>query len=103
MQGHSTSDDPRVYRPDAQVDPWRKLDPILRLKQHLVHLSALGESEDAALHKEVDEEIRQACAKAEEFGPPAPASMFDDVYASLPWHLAEQRDALALSKKEESE
>ena len=36
LEGHSPSDDPRAYRPAELVEPWRKKDPILRLKAFLV-------------------------------------------------------------------
>jgi 2-oxoisovalerate dehydrogenase E1 component alpha subunit len=35
MAGHSTSDDPRRYRPDAEVQAWERLDPITRLRNLL--------------------------------------------------------------------
>ncbi len=92
VKGHSTSDDPRAYRPEEQVEPWLRLDPLIRLKQHLVHLGALSEPEDAAMRKEVEEEIREAASQAEKAGPPALGTLFEDVYAEVPWHLAEQRD-----------
>jgi 2-oxoisovalerate dehydrogenase E1 component alpha subunit len=33
MAGHSTSDDPRRYRADSEVDAWRERDPIARLER----------------------------------------------------------------------
>ena len=35
MAGHSTSDDPKVYRQDEEVDAWRKKDPLVRLRSYL--------------------------------------------------------------------
>ena len=35
VEGHSTSDDPRAYRPAELVEPWRKKDPILRMRRYL--------------------------------------------------------------------
>lgn len=94
LKGHSTSDDPNIYRRPEQVEPWLKLDPLPRLRAHLVWLGALAPGEDEALRKEVDEEIREAAAKAEKARAPAPQSMFEDVFGHVPWHLAEERDAL---------
>ena len=39
--------------------------------------------------------FREAVAIAERTPPPRLESMFDDVYESRPWHLAEQRAAAA--------
>ena len=35
LSGHSTSDDPKAYRPDGTVDPWRAQDPMARLRRYL--------------------------------------------------------------------
>ena len=35
LGGHSTSDDPRVYRSQEETDSWRKADPLLRLRKHI--------------------------------------------------------------------
>ena len=59
-----------------------------------MHLRALEEAEDVSLRKEVEEEIREAATKAEKAGPPDLASMFEDVYARVPWNLEEQRRSL---------
>ena len=40
IEGHSTSDDPRAYRPAEEVEPWRKKDPLLRLKAFLFRARA---------------------------------------------------------------
>lgn len=62
---------------------------------------ALGEDDPIAgtpspdLVRDVRAEIEAAVAAAEQAGPPAPESIFDDVYATLPAHLLEQRRALA--------
>lgn len=90
LRGHSTSDDPRAYRTDEQVEPWLRLDPLARLKTHLLKVGALTAEEDAAWGKQVEEEIREAASKVEKAGPPALETMFEEVYAKQPWHLAEE-------------
>src|SRR4029079_13323446 len=49
-EGHSTSDDPRVYRSAQEREEWPLGDPIMRLKQHLI---ALGEW-SVEQHQEMD-------------------------------------------------
>ncbi len=44
--------------------------------------------------QELNAEIAAAIAAVEALGPPARETLFDDVYAELPWHLAEQRAEL---------
>jgi pyruvate dehydrogenase E1 component alpha subunit len=90
--GHSTSDDPRVYRKDEDVAPWRDKDPIAKMKRYLTTRRIWAEDRDLALHAEIEEEVKAATTKAEAFGPPAIESMFEEVYARPPWHLREERD-----------
>src|SRR5438876_191858 len=35
LSGHSTSDDPKAYRQEDEVDEWRRRDPIARLRRML--------------------------------------------------------------------
>lgn len=91
---HSTSDDPTRYRSEAEVEAWRKKDPLLRLREHLAHLGLVDEASDARLEAELTEEIAAAVRVVEALPPPPRLSLFDDVYAELPWHLREQRDEL---------
>jgi pyruvate dehydrogenase E1 component alpha subunit len=94
LDGHSTSDDPHAYRSEAALAPWRRLDPIARLRRHLDRAAGWSDARDRALAAELDAEIRAAVAVAEAAPPPPLDSLFDDVFAELPWHLVEQREAL---------
>jgi 2-oxoisovalerate dehydrogenase E1 component alpha subunit len=96
-EGHSTSDDPTGYRPAGEAKAWPLGDPIERLKQHLVLLGEWDEERHEAMRAECDAEVRAAQKEAEklgvlpEQGKDNIESMFDDVYADVPWNLAEQR------------
>ncbi|MEO8618196.1 MAG: 3-methyl-2-oxobutanoate dehydrogenase (2-methylpropanoyl-transferring) subunit alpha [Sphingomicrobium sp.] len=97
-EGHSTSDDPSGYRPKDEAEEWPLGDPIARLKAHLVALGEWDDQRDAALDEELNTTVRAAQKEAEKIGilPDQGfeniASMFEDVYATTPWHIAEQRD-----------
>ena len=39
--------------------------------------------------------IKQVVAEQEEQAPPSPDSLFEDVYAELPWHLQDQQAELS--------
>jgi len=106
-EAHSTSDDPSGYRPADEAKAWPLGDPIERLKQHLIALGEWDEEGHEAMRAECDAEVRAAQKQAEaqgilsEQGKDNIESMFEDVYADVPWHIAEQRDqALAESKDE---
>jgi pyruvate dehydrogenase E1 component alpha subunit len=91
---HSTSDDPTRYRSQEEVETWMKRDPLARLRRHLVLGGLVDDAGDTALEEELNAEIAAALAEVEAMGPPARDSLFDDVYAELPWHLVEQRETL---------
>ena len=97
-EGHSTSDDPSGYRPVNEGKAWPLGDPVERLKQHLVALGAWDDERHEAMRAECDAAVRSAQKEAEkqgilsEQGKDNLESMFEDVYAEVPWHLAEQRD-----------
>jgi 2-oxoisovalerate dehydrogenase E1 component alpha subunit len=97
-EGHSTSDDPSGYRPVDEAKAWPLGDPIERLKAHLVALGEWDDERHAALAAEADATVRAAQKESEKLGilpqqgKDNIGSMFDDVYADVPWHLAEQRE-----------
>jgi pyruvate dehydrogenase E1 component alpha subunit len=94
LSGHSTSDDPKAYRPESGVEPWRRLDPLARLRRHLERTVGWTEARDRESEAEADAEVRAAVTAAEKTPAPSIDSMFEDVFAELPWHLVEQREAL---------
>ena len=73
-------------------------DPVGRLREHLVKIGVLTDAADAALEEELSTEIRAAITEAEGLPPVDPASLVDDVYAELPWHLREQLPVLKVQK-----
>jgi 2-oxoisovalerate dehydrogenase E1 component alpha subunit len=97
-EGHSTSDDPSGYRPSDEAKAWPLGDPIERLKAHLIALGEWDGERHAALIAETDATVRAAQKEAEangilpQQGKDNIGSMFEDVYADVPWHLAEQRE-----------
>jgi pyruvate dehydrogenase E1 component alpha subunit/2-oxoisovalerate dehydrogenase E1 component alpha subunit len=91
---HSTSDDPTRYRSQDEVEAWMKKDPLARLRAYLAGRGLVDDAADTAMEAEMNAEIAAAIAAVEKLDPPARETLFDDVYAELPWHLVEQRAAL---------
>jgi pyruvate dehydrogenase E1 component alpha subunit len=81
------------------VEMWMKRDPLLRLRRHLIQQGLLDDAADTALEQALNAEIAAAIKEAEAFGQPPRESLFDDVYAELPWHLKEQRADLLRTPK----
>jgi 2-oxoisovalerate dehydrogenase E1 component alpha subunit len=99
MGGHSTSDDPNRYRENQAVEAWAARDPLERVRRYLQQRGAWSDADEKSLKADIDARFRAAVAVAEKTPPPALESMFEDVYAKLPWHLAEQRNELALGPR----
>jgi 2-oxoisovalerate dehydrogenase E1 component alpha subunit len=95
---HSTSDDPSRYRPSDEKACWPLGDPIERLKTHLISTGEWSEEQHKQAAEEAAETVRVTGREAEKVGVLGPdaahtrASMFEDVYKDVPWHLRQQRD-----------
>lgn len=92
IYGHSTSDDPKVYRPEALVEPWRRKDPLARVRRFLEARGHWSDADEEALKASVEEECKVAVNAAENAAPPELDTVFSDVFAQMPWHLAEQHE-----------
>src|SRR6185503_14633356 len=68
VEGHSTSDDPSVYRPQNAGAAWPLGDPVARLKQHLIGLGEWDDERHSALETQLGEEVRAAQKEAETQG-----------------------------------
>jgi 2-oxoisovalerate dehydrogenase E1 component alpha subunit len=71
-------------------------DPNAALRRRL---EGWDDIRQAALCAEIDAQIDEAVSAAKRTGPPPAHSMFDDVFAAMPWHLREQRDELGAAPK----
>ncbi|MFN7131726.1 MAG: pyruvate dehydrogenase (acetyl-transferring) E1 component subunit alpha [Myxococcales bacterium] len=90
MGAHSSSDDPTRYRDQREVEEWKKRDPIDRMKAHLLSEKLWDEARDGELRAAMLEEINAAIKEAEALPDPEVQTLFEDVYAELPWNLREQ-------------
>jgi 2-oxoisovalerate dehydrogenase E1 component alpha subunit len=97
-EGHSTSDDPSVYRSAHEREEWPLGDPIARLKQHLIAIGEWSDEQHAEMDQELAEEVKEAAREAEKNGILGHGlhhpfkTMFEDVFEELPWHLQEQAE-----------
>jgi len=95
MGAHTTSDDPSKYRDGAEVEHWRTLDPIDRMRLHLRALGVLDDAVEDGIETaatELADRMRLACR---ELPNPTPDSMFDNVMAEPTADLRDQRAELA--------
>lgn len=94
VQGHSSSDDPSVYRDPDEPTTWEKKDPLNRFRRYLDNEGVWTREWEDELSTKHHDAITHALETSDQLGPPPLESMFDDVYEQLPWNLREQRDWL---------
>ncbi len=92
MGGHSSSDDPTVYRSDEEVELWKRRDPITRFTAYLVNKSVINERHTEELIESIDAEMTRIIKEREKIPAPDPSTLFTDVYSEIPWHLKEEAD-----------
>jgi len=90
MGGHSSSDDPTRYRDAGTVTEWERRDPLVRLRSHLESQGIVEKGETEAWTQALNDEIGAAVREAEAYPPPPLETLFSDVYATMPAHIAEQ-------------
>jgi pyruvate dehydrogenase E1 component alpha subunit len=91
---HTTADDARRYRDDAEVSARWQEEPILRLRNYLVGRQWWGKAEEEALIREMRAEVDAAADTYLALPPQPPTAMFDHLYETLPPSLADQRAML---------
>lgn len=103
MGPHSSSDDPTRYRSEAELEEWRAKDPIDRLRGHLEKIRAWDEGFEKEVRESTKEEVADAIKAEEKVGPPPWETIFTDVYAKMPRHIAEQLDELVRARSDDPE
>ncbi|HEY0178026.1 MAG TPA: pyruvate dehydrogenase (acetyl-transferring) E1 component subunit alpha [Dokdonella sp.] len=100
LSDHTTADDARRYRPDAEVKQAWEREPIRRLRAYLAALNAWTDQEEEEWKAECATKIdAEVDAYLETKSQPTEA-MFGYTYAELPADLAAQRaEALAADKR----
>ena len=99
MAGHSTSDDPRRYRDDTEVDQWQALDPLARLATLLTDQGWADDRFRSALEAEADDlaaDTRRACLA---LPPPALEDTFLNTLVEETALLSQERAAFTTFKE----
>ena len=68
------------YRPDSEVEEWRKRDPIDAFERQLIDRGDLTSEVAAAIGKEIEVELAEAIREASAGDPPDPTELLTDVY-----------------------
>lgn len=94
LSDHTTADDARRYRADAEVSAHWRDEPIARLRAHLVARGAWSKEAELELIGACRADVDRAVADYQARGPSPATDMLDSLYAELPASLTDQRDAL---------
>jgi 2-oxoisovalerate dehydrogenase E1 component alpha subunit len=100
LSDHTTADDARRYRSDADVSPHWGEDPITRLRNHLVTRGIWAKADEEGLLAEVSAAVDKAAEAYLATPPQNQQTIFDFTYETLPKDLGEQR-RLALAATQE--
>jgi pyruvate dehydrogenase E1 component alpha subunit len=91
---HTTADDPTKYRTEEEMEHWKPLDPLVRLRLYLRGKGLWSEEVEQRIVEEAQKEIDQAVKDAEAIPTPGPEEMFTSVFAEMTPPLKEQLDYL---------
>lgn len=96
MRMHTTADDPKRYRDDAEVEAWKAKDPIPRFRGYLEQRGWWDATREEALvaevRQEIDQSVREFEAEAERLLREHPDAAFEHLYAVPPPALKAQRE-----------
>ena len=93
-QGHSSSDDPTVYRDAAEVVEWERRDPLDRMRRYLTKHRLWNEQIEERTLAQQNELITREIQEAEKAGPPPLETIVEDVVGYEVPLLREQLDAV---------
>lgn len=90
MGPHTTSDNPKLYRSDDEVEQWKEKDPLKRLKNYLLNKGIITLQSDEALNQELQDHILEIFKQVEATGLESLEEIFDYTYESRTPRLEEQ-------------
>jgi len=99
LSDHTTADDARRYRPEAEVKEAWEREPLKRIKAYLVSLNAWSEKEEEAWKADCAARVDAEVNAYLETKSQTVEAMFDFTYAEVPADLAKQRSEVLAGEK----
>lgn len=90
MGPHTTSDNPKLYREDSEVETWAKRDPIIRFKAYLIGKKYWSEKKDEALRDEMKKLVLDTFKNVEKTGEVNLEDIFKYTYESMTPEMEKQ-------------
>ncbi|MAY73543.1 MAG: pyruvate dehydrogenase (acetyl-transferring) E1 component subunit alpha [Phycisphaerae bacterium] len=94
---HTTADDARRYRDQAELDAWLAKDPLIRTRKYLEKQGAWDDKKQAKLDERAQKIVTEIVRAAEGIEAPKTNDFFDHMFAELPEALRRQRDTMRTS------
>ena len=95
MGPHTSSDDPTRYRLAAELERWKRKDPIARVHAYLSRQAGFSPDFFASIEAESEQLAIRVRAGCRALPDPGTAEVFDHVYVAPPPELLEQRAEFA--------
>lgn len=92
LGAHTTSDDPTKYRDDAEVEEWKKKDPILRFGEYLKGKNLIDDQWIDETKKELEKEVKDTFESIEDKSDTVLEDIFKYHYEEMPAQLKDQLD-----------
>ncbi|KHD44408.1 pyruvate dehydrogenase (acetyl-transferring) E1 component subunit alpha [Streptococcus hongkongensis] len=96
---HTMSDDPKRYREDAEVEEWRKKDPLIRLGHYLTEKGLWDQEKTDAIYEEVKDQAKEALAEMAKTEPQKITDFLDFMYEEDPQNIREQKTIYAAKEE----
>ena len=93
LSDHTTADDASRYRSAEEVNEAWRLEPLIRLRKFMLQAGLWDAAREQALLDECALKVDAAVGEYLKMPKPSTDAMFDHLFAALPSHLYEQRDA----------
>ncbi|MFG3130746.1 pyruvate dehydrogenase (acetyl-transferring) E1 component subunit alpha [Streptomyces tendae] len=103
VEAHTNADDATRYRGDAEVETWRRHDPVELLERELTERGLLDEDGIRAAREDAEAMAADLRARMNQDPELNPLELFDHVYAEPTPQLREQRDQLRAELAAEAE
>ena len=100
---HTSSDNPDLYRKQAEDEAWAKWDPIARTRLYMQKRDWWSDEDESAMQSRYEREIQAAIDAAEAMDVPGPEDQFEALYAKTDWILDDQRERLLADLREGAE
>jgi len=97
LADHTTADDARRYRDEAEVASWRGKDPVIRLRKYLENKGLWNDAKQTASEEKAKAMVAQVVKNAEGIEKPSIEDIFDYTFATLDPELELQKRTMRTS------